>query len=657
MADSNEVLPEQPGSLDLAVATGNGTSDTARARQRKRMLGEQGPTTGESTQWVNWDRARHILGQPFETEIIPQSKLTQMRRDPMIAFGLLFSTVPLVKAPWYMKCTDPKRAAFADGVTRRVWGRFVLAWCNAFSYGYSPMVKQFELDSPDWQYIDDTDPNAVEQAVWPSGGAKALVYKPFKALDPRRSRPAWAPDGSFGGIYYSRMGSSMSGFSSTFTSKGSKPNPDVDLQHALWATNEQDSVFGSLYGYPRIGYAFRYWWSYWYRWGLADRAFEKWADPPVKAFHPDDFGIDPITNEKIDFASKALDAAERLRSGANVAMPSTFAESELGRISSGVRQWDMEQMQTHTNFRDMAATFEMLDVLRLRAVLVPEQALIEGKGGTSSRNVASTNMDSFQESLSVVAEQMDDDWNRYCLPQIMEMNMGPGPRVEKMTTGFDPADIDVMRSIVQVIGNKDPDKLRVDIDALMERLGVPTITHKAFQAVLKAQAEAAAATAPPATPPNAGPGAATQAGVSQTGFYFRPRERIELSDPLVVERIDEIEDHPEAVAFFDATENTLYVRRDADSSLVATYMESLTNRRRGAVLNDEEGFAMSEERVAALEGRVLDLSTKDAPAPDVHVDVHVPPPPPTPARRVVKKQIVRDQNGDIDHVLEEEIDG
>jgi len=117
--------------------------------------------------------------------------------------------------------------------------------------------------------------------------------------------------------------------------------------------------------------------------------------------------------------------AEKLRSGANIAMPSTVIKGFDERQTS-VREWYAEQMKSEVNFDALMKKFEYLDVLKLRSVMVPEQALVEGKGGTSSRNVAATFGDIFQESQAVLMEEIDDHINRYMIPQLLEVNFGPG---------------------------------------------------------------------------------------------------------------------------------------------------------------------------------------------------------------------------------------
>jgi hypothetical protein len=494
----------EDGRLNLASQTNGSADAAARVARNNSLVGPKGPTTRASTgSWVQWNNMQTVLGQPFDMANIPLAKLEQMRRDPILAFGLMFCKVPLIRAHWKIECKDPRIAAAVQQALARVYARFILAYTNAFDYGFSPMVKRFELINPDWTYKDD---DGVEQEVWPDDTVRMLVWKPFLALNPRQCEPAWTEAGEFNGIRYT-PGRIMNGGGNYFgmsgySVEGSTAPPDVPADRALWATNEKDSSFGSLWGYPRIGYAYRFWWSYWYDFALSDRAFEKWADPPVKVFHPAETGVDE-NGEVIDFGQEALNLAEKLRSGANVAMPSKIVDGLDGRTGT-IRAWDAEQMEHKVDFSGHKDWFEYLDVQKLRSVMVPEQALIEGKGGTSSRNVAATFGDAFTESLAVVKAEIDDHLNRYVIPQFVEANFGAGYEAKIVTTGFDPQDVETIRAVVQGLANKDGgDGLPVDIGEVMEKIGIPSLKGKALADWAERRDAAAAVLNAPVADPNA----------------------------------------------------------------------------------------------------------------------------------------------------------
>jgi hypothetical protein len=579
----------------------NGNATAIAATRIKRRLAAsrvEGPSPQMSSfRWVNWEGMGDVLGQPFDMARIPLDKLEQMRRDPMIAFGLLYIKMPILRAKWRIRSKDAKRAAAIDGALREIYGKLVLQYFNSLDYGYSPMVKRFELCQPDWTYIDKDQPDAVEQPVWDNGVVRFLKWRTFIPVHPRRVMPAWTPDGEFNGFYLFPYGgfsyNTTQGIAGGGWALGTQPQ--VPLEYATWAVNEKESVFNSIWGYPRIGYAYRYWWDYWFKFGLAERAFERWADPPVLAYHPEEFGTNAETGEDdVDFGDDALEMAEKLRSGANVAIPSSVITGYDERTSN-VREWDIQQMKVETDFKEIREEFAYLDIMKLRSVGIPEQALIEGRG-SSSRNVSATMSDSMMENQAVLASEFANHVNRWVIPQLEEANFG-GPSTCKLEiTGFDSRDSDMAKMVIQIVGAKDPTKLPIDMEELLEEYGIPLMSHKAMQAALDAQAAAAAATAPDATPAQSGPGTPV-AGVATSpagaALYYDAPDRIVLADrPFVIERVDEITDRPDAVAYFDASAGSLYVRRDADSSLVDAYVKNLQGRT-NVELRDDAGYAMT----------------------------------------------------------------
>ncbi len=520
----------------------NGDS-AAVERQKKRLQMDRQPSAAaSSSSWVNWSAESEFLGQPWDVTKIPLNKLEQMRRDPILAFALMFVKVPLIRAPWYVKCADPKIASAVDASLRKIYGRFVMAYCNSLDFGFSPMEKRFEyLDNPDWTYINKDNPDSDEEQVWTNKVVKPIVWKPFTALNPRRCKPHWNKSGEFNGIDFEIRGLSSPFFTSgrpwnidanTENFGGTNRIADVPLDWALWATNEKDSVFGSYWGYPRIGYAYRFWWAYWYRFGVADRAFERWGDPPVIVYHPDDPAVMDESGNPIDYSGTALALAESSRGGANVALPSTVVTS-LDERPTGFREWEITQMKTTIDFGSIGDTFRYLDIQKLRSVMVPEQALVEGEGGTSSRNVASTFGELFQESMIVVKEEIDDHLNRWVIPQFVEMNFGKdSPRAEIVTTGFEQLDMENMRSVLQLVGQQ---KLLTAVDEreLAERMGIPVVSRKEAQKRLDDAVKEAQASQAAAKPAAQGPDSSAASGVSQTGLYYGPRELIVLPESMM----------------------------------------------------------------------------------------------------------------------------
>jgi hypothetical protein len=505
---------------ELGTRVDLGQGSPADEDLRKRLTASKGPSTASSTsQWQNIDRIRSQFGRvgAFDHTNVPLNHLEQMRRDPMIAFGLMFIKVFLARAPWYIKSTDPQRAAFIDAALRRIYGRFVLQYTGCLDYGYQGMVKNFERAPLDGTYHDPNDVDGKPVPIW-TASADPLLWTPFTALSPKRCSPSFSKAGAFNGIDLRPM-------SSSFPDNGSSKNPEIPLDWAMWATNEKDSVFGSLWGFPRTAYAYRFWTDYWYKFALAARAFEKWADPPVVCYHPTEIAIDE-DGETRNMSQEGLALAEQLRSGSNVSLPSDVVVGLDAKVTNQ-RQWEIHQVETTVDFSSIRGEFEYLDVARLRALMVPEQAFLEGKGGTSSRNVASTLGDVFEEQQAVIKAEIDDHINRYMIPQLLEANFGAGgPSCEIVTTGFDAQDLETARTIVQAMAQNSPSRLAsIDFRKLLERMGLPLLGPKAQAEQAKTLVEEAQK-APPKVLPKGG-----NAGVDKQGLYYKEDgEFIRLAD-------------------------------------------------------------------------------------------------------------------------------
>lgn len=345
-------------------------------KNRSILTKEQGPTSRHQTDsFVAWQRMSDILGQPFDVNSVPLSKLYQMRRDPMIAFALTYVKVPLVRAPWYIQSESAQISAFVDNALRQIYGRLIFQFCTSMEFGFQAIEKRFELFTPDWKYYNDE--TGEQELVWPDQDVKALVWKPFISLPPESVSPKWNNSGEFDGISFNSANIGVYG--SQALRWDSEQIKNIDIEHALWITNDKDSVFGSLWGYPRIGYAFRYWWSYWYAWALSDRHYEKDADPATLVRYPEGRVLDDDGNE-VDMRSLALQLGEDVRSGSTIAMPSKAALDMDGK-TTGRYEWDIAHVTSGGNFQAFSDRFNYLDVMKLRSIMVPENSLIEGSGG------------------------------------------------------------------------------------------------------------------------------------------------------------------------------------------------------------------------------------------------------------------------------------
>jgi hypothetical protein len=582
---------------------------------------EQAPSPQQLAAYVNWRAIADTLGDPYQTEHIPLSKLKMMRRDPTIGFGLSFIKTPHVRARWYVDAKDSNGpnaqvAAHLDHDLRLIMASLVLQWCNSLDFGFQGIAKRFEFGVPAGTYVaPGQDGTPSEQPIWNNGSIQPIRWKPFIALPPETVEPNWGNDGSFNGMNFDasqRGGSAPSGAGATPKS-GANDQFDIDLYHSLWVTNERDQNFGSIYGYPRLGYSYRYWWSYWFRWAIADRAFEKKADPTILIYHPQGEFLDPTTGQQTAYADYALNMGYRMRSGGVMTLPSTPYEGANGPTS--LREWEIDFTKDMVNFDPFDKSFDYLDIGKIRSLWIPEQSLVEGRGGTSSRNVAAELDSSFTESQAVMSIQIQETINRWIIPQWLAVNypefIASNGIAQIVIQGFADEDVAFTQQIIQLIGQQ-PSGINtfltmVDLQRILDDAGVPllSIQDQQTQMAKVLQIEQAQSSPNPVSP-QGGPGGTvgvapasslpldTGGGNSDptgtnggpgttTGFshrYIQPREVIYLTRkdvygddqefPIKIKRVPDSDDG--IIARFDHDEQTIFLAESASMSEEQEYI-------------------------------------------------------------------------------------
>lgn len=512
--------------INLAVDSANPDSNELERISRRLQKSEQSPSARSSTDnYIFFQEIIQELGHPYDVTHIPISVCQQMQRDPMMAFGLHFIVLPIMGAHWHIECERPDIAAFVDNAWRAIHAKYVRQRAEAMSFGFKPIVKRFQYENPDWKYEKDGE----LVPVWNNGSIDALTFKHFIGLpcDPVNVEPRWSAVGEFNGIKW-QGGKNPLPFP-TVSPKNNEKGRDIDLQHSLWITNEKESANESIWGYPRVGYAYRYWWSYWFRWALYDRFFERKADPPYVVYYPTGQGADYTEGDDgipESMKERALMIGDSAKGGGTIAMPGQTINGYDERPTS-IREWMIQELEVKGDMTHFVESFEYLDVMKLRSLWIPEQALMEGKGGTSSRNVAGEEISIHKEGAASLSQEMDEEINRWIIPDIVAANFPEFKgTVKKVTTGFTDADQKTMDSTLALLGQNDPDALRhIDVPVLLDRLGMPRVS---LDEIRRQQEEAEKALQE--LPSEVNPDEQGNAGVTPQGFYVAGRPTITLSE-------------------------------------------------------------------------------------------------------------------------------
>ncbi len=428
----------------------------------------------------------------FDPERITMKQRSQMRRDPMIALGLHFRKATIINAPWHMECDDPQVAAFATWALDRIYTRLVSQMFMALEWGYVPIIKRFGRAVPGITY-EDPESNTTRE-LWPNKDIPAVTWKPFFPMTPEGAE-----------VIFDQPGRTFAGFKHVLLRKpdGSTNPVKVPASHALWVTNMRDENFGDWYGYPLTGYAFRYWWSYWYQFLLADRHMEQDADPPVKASYPPGSSPDPTNpTATLPNAQIALLAGQMIRDGSTVAVPSDFYEIDAtGALSRGSRKWDIEFIRGGENIKAFHDSFQYLDVMKLRSMLIPDQALT-GARGSLSGNVAETYSVAFAESQALIASWIDQHINDYMIPDLLAQNFVNPPECRKVSERFREQDVALANRVIEIVAAADPSALELNLRKIVQSFNLPTLTQEEVERQKAEKAAEAAAAEPLNEPPS-----------------------------------------------------------------------------------------------------------------------------------------------------------
>jgi hypothetical protein len=120
-------------------------------------------------------------------------KLREMREDPMIAFGLHYKIVPLVRANWHMDARDerPQRAGRRLHGRRmaQIHARYMLQHAHGVSQLRLPGIgKRFQLANPGG-ILRGSEGGNTQAGRGMRAAILPVIWKPFVALEPEKVTP------------------------------------------------------------------------------------------------------------------------------------------------------------------------------------------------------------------------------------------------------------------------------------------------------------------------------------------------------------------------------------------------------------------------------------------------------------------------------------
>lgn len=574
-------------------------------RDRARLLKDQSPTARVRSNYLDRPSYYRVLGRPHSARKLSFSQMYEMQTHAIIAFAALVSLIPMFQAKWKIECASARKAQFLDNALRRIYGRLISQFSQSWFFGLQGLVKMFALTDPGWRFIDTEGGPSIEQ-VWDGGpNVPALIWEPFVPLRPEAIEPIYdEQSGKFDGIRFD--GTGVFGFPTVpiFSSSASSNEiaRKVDLDHSLWVTNQRDAQFGSVWGWPRTGYAFKPWWAWEMTMATLNRSVERKGDPTSRVRHPRGSSVDAAGEER-DNQLIALEIGEKMRSGSVLAMSSELYD-DLEGAGKAVPKWDADYLEVKENFAELREILGYLDVAMFRSMMVSELSVAEGSGGTSSRNVAAETGVRTAETQNGTQQEWDDYINRYMLPQLADENF-PELRdvpARKVTKTFGDDEAEMAKRIFESFANANSGDLPLDWTAMAEEFGLKTLSLEAIVEDMKRREQQATQQQPPAAAPSAN-GAA---GTVDTGFgevlYVDARERIELEDDALLRSLPSTKHYEDKVVLA----NTRLIRKTWRDLLKAQY-EDFVGHLEKMNLSEPIDLAADddEERIRRVAGRIV----------------------------------------------------
>lgn len=402
----------------------------------------------------------------FDPTRITIHQMEMMRKDTMIQLGLQFKKAPLVNAPWHIECADPQIAAAIDQALRPVYSTLLLRMMNSLDYGFQPIVKRFKLG--DWTGMTYEDGKGNEKKLWTTSNVKPLVLDEFRCVPVQGAMPKFQANGT-----------TFDGFQNPTVNVGATDEGlDIPAEYALWVTNMKAEQHEDWFGYPMTGFGLRYWWSYWFRWLLADRHMEQDADPPLVVGYPPDTEVadptDPTGERKISAQQLAMMIGEGVRNGATIAKPSdTYLDLEQKPTSS--LKWTFDFLRGGENMQVFNESFAYLDSMKFASCLMPPSLLNESRANPN--NATPNDLGLFYSSHSaVIMEVLDQHINDYIIPDLVAQNFVDAPPVRKVTEPFRKQDLTAASQILTILAQQDPAALDVDVRKFVKLFGIPQIS-------------------------------------------------------------------------------------------------------------------------------------------------------------------------------------
>lgn len=417
---------------------------------------------------------KEILGT-FNPRAIGVSERILMRLDPDVAFSLALQRAPIINMSWTVESNDDEIKTFVEQQLRRHYRRLAKAATLSMIYGFQVIEKVWQA-GPVTLRMQGKDGTSTTKKL-----PMAWTLRRSKAIDPRTITLIADPFADeWVGVRQSRnFGDGRMVFAGRDRAM-------------LWSFRSEE-VWGKLTGYALIDQAYEPWWWKTAMNLIANRYFERRADPSVKGRAPA-ATKDTSTGKMVDGFQYMASQIQSLKNGSAVVLPGS-------KDQSGNFLYDLEFLADDKRGDMIQARCDALGIQIHRGLLLTDEAATSNETGSRARSEVHL------QALGTMQEEIMDDWlddvlNPQFVDPLVLYNYGPQALEESETyvrsgglsEGMRQTLKDVLLRLMdaeQMTANGQRITLAEMLQSrdIAEDLGLPLKTQEEIDAILEAKAK------------------------------------------------------------------------------------------------------------------------------------------------------------------------
>lgn len=369
---------------------------------------------------------KRLLGVFNPQNVTTDTRLLMMR-DPILAFGLGVIRAPIMNLKWGIESEVPLIRDTVTKVIDRVYRELSAGLSLAVPLGCSVVAPEW-MSGPLVVDVEDK----VEGKTAKHRFENAWMYDRMKSIDIRTID-----------FLIDEAADRWAGIEQTVTGLKGAEKKRVGTDRAfLWSFRKED-VFGDLRGFPILDHAYEPWW-----WSaalqlMANRYFERKADPPMKGRAPDE-GIE-TDGIPVDSRAWLTEEALALKGGSVLVLPSEF------NTTTNQFLFDLEYMQAPERGDMYQLRLDALDIAKLRSIWVTDKAATSGDGEGSMAQ-ASVHAETMAGMLEVILSEFLNVVNCQVIPPVVRWLFGEeavqSSRTRMVGSGIGQAEMERLKEIL-----------------------------------------------------------------------------------------------------------------------------------------------------------------------------------------------------------------